>query len=323
MQSLPHTTDSEQFRRHVADLYGERDTIPTASPAPDWPQAVAQVEAALCTKLRLDVPPERIRKALDLVLAHAVTLHDDGTASVQSGQQTYTLAPHCPCQDAKQRNELCKHTIAVDLHRRAAKRCSGTATAPATPGSVPETPSSAPPPASVSGTAAWPVQEAPTSACFKWRVGSAELTYTFRGVTDDEVLERMRETLPLLQNILAACETRADARAKERVAMQTDAQAPPAPQASAPPDMAALIQHAVQQAVQHALAAPRHGHTAANGSAAVHGSSSGSAKRSAKSRDQDSGWCSLHSVTMDFHDNERGTWYSHPLDNGRYCKGAK
>ena len=61
MQSIPHTPDPEQFRRTVADLYGDRDTTPTASPAPDWPQAVAQVGAALCTKLRLDVPPERIR----------------------------------------------------------------------------------------------------------------------------------------------------------------------------------------------------------------------------------------------------------------------
>src|SRR5688572_12063108 len=119
MQTVPQPPSSEQFRRTVADVFGDRDALPTTSPAPDWPQAVAQVGAALCTKLRLDTPPERIRKALDLVLAHAVTLHDDGTASVQSGTQTYTLAPHCPCADAKNRPELCTHTIAVELHRRA------------------------------------------------------------------------------------------------------------------------------------------------------------------------------------------------------------
>ena len=122
MQSVLHTPASEQFRDNVADLYGDRDTIPTASPAPDWQHAVAQVGATLCAKLRLDAPPERIRKALDLVLAHAVTLHADGTASVQGSKDTYTLAPHCPCPDAKNRAELCKHTIAVDLHRRAAPK---------------------------------------------------------------------------------------------------------------------------------------------------------------------------------------------------------
>ena len=76
-----------------------------------WHQAVAQVEEQLCAKLRVEVLPERMRKALELVRADAVTLHADGSASVQSGKQTYTLAPDCPCADAKHRTELCKHTV--------------------------------------------------------------------------------------------------------------------------------------------------------------------------------------------------------------------
>jgi len=84
-----------------------------------WQQAVAQVEEQLRAKLRVEVLPERMRKALDLVRADAVTLHADGSASVQSGKQTYTLAPECPCADAKHRAELCKHALAVELHRRA------------------------------------------------------------------------------------------------------------------------------------------------------------------------------------------------------------
>ena len=73
----------------------------------------------LRAKLRVEVLPDRLHKALALVLAHAVTLHPDGTASVQSGKQTYRLAPDCPCADATHRAELCKHSLAVELHRRA------------------------------------------------------------------------------------------------------------------------------------------------------------------------------------------------------------
>ena len=95
-----------------------------------WREAVAQVEAQLCAKLRVEVLPERQRKALELVRADAVTLHADGSAIVQSGQQTYTLAPDCSCADAKHRTELCKHTLAVELHRRAVALFHGTNAAP-------------------------------------------------------------------------------------------------------------------------------------------------------------------------------------------------
>jgi len=157
MHSVPQSQTTEQFRRAVADLYGDRDTTPTAPPALDWPQAVAQVNAALCAKLRLEVPPERIRKALDLVLAHAVTLHDDGRASVQSGTKIYTLAPTCPCADAQHRPELCKHTIAVDLHHRALTLVddTATATAPAPPASASAAPTSEAPPVTAPGATAW------------------------------------------------------------------------------------------------------------------------------------------------------------------------
>ena len=84
-----------------------------------WQQAVTQVEEQLRTKLHVEVLPERMRKALELVRADAVTLHADGSASVQSGKQTYTLAPDCICGDAKHRTELCKHSLAIELHRRA------------------------------------------------------------------------------------------------------------------------------------------------------------------------------------------------------------
>ena len=79
-----------------------------------WQQAVAQVEEQLRAKLRVEVLPERMRKALDLVRANAVTLHADGTASVASGKQTYTLSPECKCGDAKNHTEFCKHYVRRD-----------------------------------------------------------------------------------------------------------------------------------------------------------------------------------------------------------------
>lgn len=316
MPSLPQPQPSNEFRRNVADLYGDCDSAPALTPSA-WPQAVAQVSTQLCATLRIEVPTARLHKALELVLAHAVTLHADGSASVLSGKQTYTLAPHCPCPDAKNRAELCKHALAVELHRRALALLDSTAHAPGSPANDPAEPTAAPasaPAPAVPTSAGWQVQEAPTSACFRWRVGQAELMYTFRGVTDDEVLERIRETLPLLQDILEACETRADERAKERADAQAQAQAQHTPQAPAPADLAALI----QQAVQQALAAPSNG-TAANG----HAAAPSQPKSQPKASDQERGWCSLHNVAMEQRVNERGTWWSHTLGDGRYCKGAK
>src|SRR6266568_4268531 len=104
MASLPHTSASrEPLPTLVAELYGDPST-PTAPLPADrcttderWQDAVTQVAEQLRTTLRVEVLPDRLHKALALVLIHAVTLHPDGTASVQSGTQTYTLAPECPC----------------------------------------------------------------------------------------------------------------------------------------------------------------------------------------------------------------------------------
>ena len=105
----------ERLNELVAELYGDRPApqapAPLSTAAPRWQQAVTQVGEQLRATLRVEVLPERQRKALDLVRADAVTLHADGTASVLSGKQTYTLAPDCPCADAKHRAGLCKHAL--------------------------------------------------------------------------------------------------------------------------------------------------------------------------------------------------------------------
>jgi hypothetical protein len=293
MSNVPQPQPSDDFRRNVADLYGDRDTPPpAASPLPAWRQVVAQVNTELCTKLRLEGPTPRLQKALELVLAHAVTLQADGSASVLSGKQTYTLAPHCPCPDAKNRTELCKHALAVELHRRALALLDGTAHAPVSSANAPAAPAATP---AVPTSAAWQVQEAPTSACFKWRVGQAELMYTFRGVTDDEVLTRIREHLPLLQDILEVCELRAAERAEARATALAQAQQAPTAPAFTPEAL---------QALQVLLAASP---VASNG-AAANGHTPASPPR-----------CPAHG-DMRESTKQPGTWFcTQKLPTGKYC----
>jgi hypothetical protein len=153
MASLPHAPATrERLNELIAELYGDHPA-PLSTAGPRWQQAVAQVEAQLHAKLRAEVLPERLRKALELVRATAVTLQADGSASVQSGKQTYTLAPDCPCADAKHRTELCKHALAVELHRRALALFHGTAAETTPPAEHVPTPVAPSAPAS----AAWNV----------------------------------------------------------------------------------------------------------------------------------------------------------------------
>ena len=140
MASLPQAPATrEHLHELIAELYGDQPA-PLSTAGPRWQQAVAQVEEQLRAKLRVEVLPERMRKALELVRADAVTLQADGSASVQSGKQTYTLAPDCPCADAKHRAELCKHALAVELHRRALAIFHGTAAEPTPPAAPVPTP---------------------------------------------------------------------------------------------------------------------------------------------------------------------------------------
>lgn len=320
VSSVTQPLTDEQFQRTVEELYGDRPTLTPQAPArlstasQRWSQAVAQVAEQLRAKLRVEVLPERMRKALELVRATAVTLQTDGTASVQSGKQTYTLAPDCPCADAKHRTELCKHTLAVELHRRALALLEGTALTPASnPTPAAPSPSQAvaePLPAAPSAPASnsWDVHEAPASACFKFRVGTMELMYTLRGIDDAELQRRITATLPTLQEVIEACEERAAQRAAAREAQA--AQAPPAPQTtSAPADLQTLIQQAVQQAL-----------AAANGQATPPPQAPPSTGMAPPAPTPE-GWCALHQVQMELRNNERGSWWSHRLADGSYCKG--
>ncbi len=232
-----------------------------------WQDAVTQVGEQLRAQLRVEALPERLHKALALVLAHAVTLHPDGTASVQSGKQTYRLTPECPCADATHRAELCKHRLAVELHRRAlalldstAPANSTTSSAGAVPaGAVPRTSAEAPPAATLLAAAEdprqerlpsadrWDVNEAPASCCLRLRIGELELMYTMRDVSDAELTHRVQHLVPWVQDVLDQArerQTHLDTLRQQREAGHTTpaAPAPQAPQPANPPaDLQALI----------------------------------------------------------------------------------
>lgn len=300
----------ERFTTLVTELFGAPPATPPAAGSPsappqDWPQAVTRVTEQLCARLGVPVAPERLRKALDLVLTHAVTLHADGTASVQSGTQTYTLAPDCRCGDATNRTEFCKHTLAVELHRRALALLDGWAHTPAAPSQAPAAATAPPAAPSTPSAAHWGTTEAPASCNIKLRVGNMELWYTARDVDDTTLQQRLQAVLPWLKDILVACE--ADYAARQ-AAQHAPAQQPPAvPQG----DLHALA----QQAVQQALAAQSNGQ--------AHSTPPPAAPRPVPAPPAPDGppLCPLHQVAMELRQNARGSWWSHRLADGAYCKG--
>jgi hypothetical protein len=297
MSNVPHPVPS-RIAHLTAELYGQADDHLLA-----WQHTCAQVSDAL----RAHHASERLGKALALAQGGAVELDSDGFAVVTSGTQLYHVQAdgRCDCPDYAQRSAPCKHVLAVLIHTKAHELLAPSASAAHEPAPTPKRPArsrssatAAPAPA-VPTSAAWQVQEAPTSACFKWRIGQAELTYTFRGATDAEVLARFRETLPLLHDILDACQTRADERAAARDAALAQAHAPQTP---APTDVHALI----QQAVQQALAALSPSHTAPNGHA--NGHTPASPPR-----------CPSHGAMRES-TKAPGTWFcTQKLPDGAYC----
>jgi hypothetical protein len=149
------------------------------------------------------------------------------------------------------------------------------------------------------------VHEAPASACFRFRVGNLELMYTLRGIGDAELQARIKDTLPMLQDILEGCEERAARRVAAREAAHA-AQAPQAQPAAGAPDLQALL----QQAVQQALAAQSTGAAPANGQAPP-ATANGTAP-----------FCQAHQAPLELRSNDRGSWWSHWVaSEKRYCKG--
>ena len=322
MTTVPQPT---RLAHLTAELYGKEDPTLVA-----WQHACTAAAAALLGDQPHD---ERVRRALQLAHDGHVTLDDDGTATVESGNQRYTVTAEgaCHCADAQYRGGPCKHALAVQM----AATALGLGTPQAAPPSAP-TPAEEPDDGwhgwkpTPKTAAKWDVHEAPASACIKFRVGSLELLYTFRGQTDAEVLPRLTSTLPTLQTLLEACDARAEERRVNREAARVAAAAAPAPtaptptptapsaQASGPPELAALVQAALEQLhaqVQERMAGQGHTNGHANGHPA-----------SPAPDDQETGVCSLHQVPMELHTEPvtGDTWRSHQCEGtGRFCKGVR
>ena len=103
MTSVPHPLPS-RMTQNVAALFGHADDTLVA-----WQQACVQAAYAL----RPQPDSERLAKALALAQDGHVVLEDDGSATVWgSGPTPYTVRGElCDCPDAKNRTELCKHTV--------------------------------------------------------------------------------------------------------------------------------------------------------------------------------------------------------------------
>ena len=311
MTSLPHPIPS-RTAQNIAALYGHDDDTLVA-----WQRFCVQAAEAL----RAHHDPERLTKALRLAQDGAVTLEDDDSATVASGDDRYpvTAAGTCDCPDTTYRGAPCKHLLAVRIHAQAQALLAPSASAAPPPAAKPARDPKPAAPVSPPDAARWHVQEAPASCCVRVRVGELEIMYTMRDTTDAELTGRVQHLVPWVQDLLdqarerqaqleALRQQRAAAKAAPAAPLQPPA--PTLPPGSVPADLQALL----QQAVQQALAAPANGAAPGNG------------QRQAKPKtgDQATGLCSLHNVAMEPHENERGSWYSHWLpEDERHCKGRR
>jgi hypothetical protein len=287
MSSIPHTVPSRMAHTGAA-LYGHEDDTLVA-----WQQACTQT----ADTLRPQHDAERLRKALALAQDGHVMLATDGSATVTSGATLYTIqaAGACDCPDFQHRSAPCKHVLAVLIHAKAQEQL--------TPSPAPEPAAPQPAPAKRQArsrsAAGWDVHEAPTSSCFKIRVGALEWTHTIRASDDAELQTRLQAFLPTFREVAAVLETlHAEREAAKATPAAPASQPPAAPDAaSAPADLQALI----QQAVQQALAAQASNGLAAANSTAAHGTAASTPLDGPAVNDQETGVYSLHEVDMQAH----------------------
>ena len=313
MTSLPHPVPS-RTAQNIAALYGHEDDTLLA-----WQRGCVQAAETL----RTQHDPERLNKALALAQGGHVELEDDGFAVVTSGTKLYHVQADgtCDCPDYQRRGAPCKHVLAVLIHARA-QELVAPSPSPAPPAAASSTPAPTPSKptrqAKPRHSAAWDVHEAPVSSCFKIRVGAFEWTHTMRATDDAELHTRVQAFVPTFREIVAALDA---LQAEREAAKAAPVPLPPAPATPAPAGAPADLQALLQQAVQQALAA-------ANGQApsTPPPAAPSTPQRQAKPKtgDQATGFCSLHNVGMEHHENERGSWYSHWLpEEERHCKGRR
>jgi hypothetical protein len=289
--------------QNVAALFGHEDDTLVA-----WQRACVQAAEAL----RPQHNPERLSKALALAQGGFVALADDGYATVTSGAKRYQVQADgtCDCPDYQHRGTPCKHVLAVLIHARAQELVAPSPTPPAAAASTPApAPTKPTRQAKPRHSAAWDVHEAPVSSCFKIRVGAFEWTHTMRATDDAELHTRVQAFVPTFRDIVAALDALQAEREAAKAAPAVPAQPPAAPATLPQADLQALVQQAVQQAL-----------AAANGQATPPPQAPPS-NGTAQPAPTPEGWCALHQVQMELRNNERGSWWSHRLADGSYCKG--
>jgi SWIM zinc finger len=317
--NVSHPMPSAQAHA-IADLTGYEDAATLR-----WQQACVQAAntlTALPNGRYVNVRMERMRQGLELAQRGAVTLPDNGqdlSAVVRSGSNLYQIDTRlltCTCADYQKHLQACKHLLATEVHLGALGLVApATSEPPAT--AVPEEPAaavSAPggasePRAACPTTASWPISEAPASLNIKLRVGNMELMYTMRDVDDLKLQRRATMSLPWLTDILHGCEANLAARQQE--AERTLKQAEEERQAQA-----RSLDEQIAAAVAAAMKAQ------ANGKPTGDGARKPPAPPALEpTTDTDPSWCPIHRCKMERRSNERGSWYSHRLSSGAYCKG--
>ena len=151
-------------------------------------------------------------------------------------------------------------------------------------------------------TASWPISEAPASLNIKLKVGNMELMYTMRDVDDLKLQRRATMSLPWLQDILHGCEAHLAARQQEAEEERK------------------VQQRTLDEQIAAAVAAAMKAQT--SGSPTGNGTRKPPAPPALEpTNDTDPSWCPIHRCKMERRTNERGSWYSHRLSSGAYCKG--
>jgi hypothetical protein len=143
------------------------------------------------------------------------------------------------------------------------------------------------------------------SSCFKIRVGAFEWTHTMRATDDAELHTRVQAFVPTFREIVAALDALQAEREAAKAAPAVPAQPPAAPATLSQADLQTLVQQAL--AATNGQATPPPQAPPSNGTA--------------QPMPPPEGWCALHQGQMELRSNERGSWWSHRLADGSYCKG--
>ena len=301
--NVSHQLPSVQAQA-IADLTGYEDAATLR-----WQQACVQAAntlTALPNGRYVNVRMERMRQGLELAQRGAVSLPDEGeplSAVVRSGSNLYQIDMRlltCTCADYQKHLQACKHLLATEVHI-GALGLAGRAEEPLNPPAPEPATNTSLPPAAPS-TATWPTSEAPASLNIKLKVGPMELMYTMRDVDDLKLQRRATMALPWLQDILQGCEANLAARQQEAERTLKQAEEERKAQARSLDEQIAAAVAAAMKAQANDTPPPR-------------------APQVEPTKDTDPSWCAIHRVKMERRTNERGSWYSHRLSSGAYCKG--